>query len=145
MGLCIYFKQYFIIWQTKKQHTLSRSSAEVEYHALAHTVANTQWLIFLFRELTLPLRCPPTLHCDNVSVTYLASDPVLHARSKHIEINYHFLLERVMHGSLPIVLVPREGQLAYDFTKGGLPTMWSKLLLDKLMILPCSPNRLKGC
>lgn len=84
--MCIYFGPNLISWATKKQSTVSRSSAEVEYRALAHAAADIQWLIFLFRELNIPLKRPLILRCDNVSATYLASNPILHARTKHIKL-----------------------------------------------------------
>lgn len=83
-GMCVYFGPNLITWATKKQTTISRSSAEAEYRALAHTAADMQWLTFLLRELKISLYHPPIIHCDNISATYLASNPILHARTKHI-------------------------------------------------------------
>lgn len=67
--MCVYFGSNLIIWGTKKQHTVSRSSAEAEYRALAHTAADIQWLLYLFRELGISIRRPPILHWENVSAT----------------------------------------------------------------------------
>lgn len=140
--MCIYFGPNLISWATKKQSPVSGSSAEAEYRAIAHTAADIQWLMYLFRELNLPLEEPPILHCDNVSATYLASNPVMHARTTHIEIDYHFLRERVIRGSLHIVFVHSEYQLADVFTK-GLSTTRFKYLRHKLTVQPCPPISLK--
>lgn len=142
-GLCIYFGPNLLTWASKKQPTVSRSSAEAEYRALAYTTADIQWFLFLLRELGIFLRQPPLLHCDNVSATYLASNPVLHARTKHIEVDYHFLRERVLRGDLKIVFVSSTDQTTDIFTK-GLSSVRFKFLRDKLMVFPCSPINLKG-
>ena len=102
--LCVYFGPNLVTWASKKQPTVSRSSTEAEYRALAYTTADLQWILYLLRELGISLRQPPTLRCDNVSATYLASNKVLHARTKHIEVDYHFMRESVLrcrgvHGS----------------------------------------------
>lgn len=97
----------------------------------------------LFRELNIPLKLSPILHCDNVSATYLVSNPILLAHTKHIEIGYHFLRERVILGYSRIIFVPSEQQIADVFTK-GLSAARFKILRHKLTVLPCSPISLKG-
>lgn len=132
-GLCVYFGPNLITWATKKQNTASRSSAEAEYKALTHTAADMQWLTFLLRELNIYLAHPPILHCDNISPIYLASNPIIHARIKHIEIDYHFLRERVMRDTLKIVYVPSADQTADSFTKAlYLPRF--QMLREKMLV-----------
>ncbi|BBG99703.1 Far-red impaired responsive family protein, partial [Prunus dulcis] len=98
-GYLIYLGNNLISWCSKKQPTVSRSSTESEYRSLAHACAETTWLSYLLVELGVHLQFPITLHCDNLSATYLAANPVFHARTRHIELDYHFVREKVSLGS----------------------------------------------
>ena len=72
----------------------------------------------LLQELHLPTFAPITLLCDNLSTTYMASNPVLHGQTKHIELDYHFIQERILSQSHRVQFVPSPDQLADIFTKG---------------------------
>ncbi|GKG08921.1 ribonuclease H-like domain-containing protein [Tanacetum coccineum] len=88
-------------WQqlsAKRQPTLSRSSTEAEYRGIANAVAETCWLRNLLCELHTPLSSAMLVYCDNVSVVYLSSNPVKHQRTKHIEIDIHFVRDLVALG-----------------------------------------------
>ena len=85
-------------WQAKKQATVSRSSTKAEYKALANATAEVIWVQSLLDELGVPQTKVPVLWCDNIDATYLSANPVFHARIKHIEVNYHFVRERVAVG-----------------------------------------------
>ncbi|KAJ6892967.1 hypothetical protein NC652_027078 [Populus alba x Populus x berolinensis] len=86
-----------ISWASKKQHTVSRSSTEAEYRALAITAAELAWIRQLLCDIHIPLLLPPLIHCDNISAISLASNPVFHSRMKHLQIDYHFVRERRKH------------------------------------------------
>lgn len=94
-GFAIYYGSNLISWASTKQRVVARSSTEAEYRALAATTAEVLWLQQLLRELDRPLKTPPLLLCDNLSATFMTHNPVLHKRSKHIHIDYHFVRERV--------------------------------------------------
>lgn len=93
-GFIVFLESNPISWSSKKQTTVSRSSLEAEYRALATIAAEMHWLRTLFKDLHLPLPYIPTLWCDNASAIALNSYPVFHARTKHIEVNFHFIRER---------------------------------------------------
>ncbi|GKD94973.1 ribonuclease H-like domain-containing protein [Tanacetum coccineum] len=86
--------------------TLSRSSAEAEYHGVANAVAETCWLRNLLRELHTPLTSATLIYCDNVSADYLSCNPVQHQRAKHIEIDTHFVCDLVVAGQVRVLHVP---------------------------------------
>ncbi|KAH9648572.1 retrovirus-related pol polyprotein from transposon RE1 [Citrus sinensis] len=97
--------------------TVSRSSAEAEYRALASTAAELTWITYLYREIGIPLAQPPQLLSDNLSALHMTINPVFHARSKHIELDYHFIREKVVDGALVTKFVPSSLQIADVFTK----------------------------
>ncbi|BBH09856.1 transposable element gene [Prunus dulcis] len=84
-GACIFFGPNLLTWTAKKQSTVSRSSTEAEYRALAHTAAEIRWFGFLFRELGIPLRSAPCVYVDNLSAIYMAANPIFHARTRHMK------------------------------------------------------------
>ena len=98
-GYVITLGTNLISWCSKKQPTVSRSSTESEYRALSHACAETTWLYSLLHELGVHLWFPVQLFCDNLSTTYMAANPVFHARTRHIELDYHFVHEKVALGS----------------------------------------------
>nr|GFC65447.1 ribonuclease H-like domain-containing protein [Tanacetum cinerariifolium] len=108
-------------WSSKRQHTISRSSAEAEYRGVANVVAKTTWLRNLLRELHSSLSTATLVYCDNVSAVYLSANPVQHQRTKHIEIDIHFVRDMVQTSHIRVLHVPSGYQYADVFTK-GLPT-----------------------
>ena len=87
-----------ISWSSKRQLTVSRSSAEAEYRSVAHAVAEMVWLRQLLTELHRPVQQATIVYCDNVSAMYMSCNPVQHQRTKHIEIDIHFVREKVALG-----------------------------------------------
>ncbi|GJZ54158.1 ribonuclease H-like domain-containing protein [Tanacetum coccineum] len=106
---------------TTSLHTLSRSSVEAEYQGVANVVAETTWLCNLLRELHSPLSTATIVYCDYVSAIYMSSNPVQHQRTKHIEIDIHFIRDIVTAGQVRVLHVPSCYQYADIFTK-GLPS-----------------------
>ena len=114
---------------------MSCSSTKAEYRALASTTAELYWLRMLLRDFGIFLPHPPLLWCDNVSALAIASNPVLHARTKHIEVDYHFVHEKVLK------FISTHDQLVDLFTN-GLPSPRFNWLTSKLMWK--FPIRLRG-
>nr|GEY89880.1 ribonuclease H-like domain-containing protein [Tanacetum cinerariifolium] len=96
-------------------------SAEAEYRGVANVVAETAWIRNLLCELHTPLSTATLVYCDNVSVVYMSANPIQHQRTKHIEIDIHFVRDFVASGQVRVLLVPSRFQYADIFTK-GLPT-----------------------
>ncbi|TQE01264.1 hypothetical protein C1H46_013171 [Malus baccata] len=117
-GHIVYLGSSPISWASKKQHTVSRSSTEAEYRALAIAAAELAWVRQVLCDLCVPLFTAPVLYCDNISGIALSSNPVFHSRVKHIEIDYHFVRERVIRGDLHVLHVSSKEQFADILTKG---------------------------
>ncbi|PKU81068.1 putative mitochondrial protein [Dendrobium catenatum] len=89
-GYCIYLGKALITWSVKKQSTVARSSTEAEYRSLAAAAVDLIWLRRLCQDFHISLDTTP-LFCDNVSAMDIASNPIFHTRTKHIEIDHHFI------------------------------------------------------
>ena len=117
----VIFGQTPISWKSSKQRTVARSSTEAEYKALADGTAEVIWLQYLLRDLQILSPSAPTLWCDNLGATYLSANPIFHARTKHVEVDYHFVRDRVAKKEIQIRCIPSHDQLADVFIK-TLPT-----------------------
>ncbi|XP_021717883.1 uncharacterized protein LOC110685659 [Chenopodium quinoa] len=117
-GYCCFLGDNLVSWSSKRQHTLSKSSAEAEYRGVANVVSEACWLRNLLLELHCPLRQATIVYCDNVSAIYLSGNPVQHQRTKHVEMDIHFIREKVALGQVRVLHVPSRYQFADIFTKG---------------------------
>ena len=133
-GFLIYFGNNLISWSSKKQPTVARSSTEAEYKAITNATSEIVWITSLFRELQI-VASPPTLWCDNIGATYLSTNPVFHARMKHIEVDYHFVREMVASRRLRVCVISGKDQPADLLTK-PLSKLRFHQLRFKLNLLP---------
>jgi hypothetical protein len=122
-GFAVFVRPNLISWSSKKQPTVSRSSTEAEYEALANRVAEAIWVESILKELGVTQQRAPILWCDNLGATYLTANPVFHARTKHIEIDFHFVCKRVDAGALDVRFISTNDQLADVFTKPAIRQM----------------------
>ena len=143
-GYCVYLGDTLVSWKSKRQHTVSRSSVEAEYRAVAHVVVECCWLRQLLQELHLPLKKATVVFCDNVSVVYMTANPVHHRRTKHIEIDIHFVREKVALGEVRVLHVPSSHQYADIMTK-GLPVQLFTDFRSSLGVRDASPATAGGC
>lgn len=116
-GYCVFFGPNPISWCTKKQATTSRSSTGAEYRSLASVTAEITWIETLMSELGFSIRRKLIVWCDNLSTISLSANPVQHSRTKHIEIDLHFVRERTEAKRLDVRHVPTYYQRADILTK----------------------------
>lgn len=119
-----------LTWRSKKQPTVSLSSAEAEYRAMAKTTKEIIWLIHLLEDIFVEVPKPVNLLCDNKSAIHIATNPVFHERTKHIELDCHFIREKVQLKVINLVHVTSTQQLADIFTKALGSAQFQKLLRD---------------
>ncbi|WVZ64801.1 LOW QUALITY PROTEIN: hypothetical protein U9M48_014273 [Paspalum notatum var. saurae] len=113
-GYAVFLGGNLVSWSSKRRPVVSRSNAEAEYRA----VANGR---FVLAELHGPLAPSTLVYRDNVGAVYLSTNPVQHQRTKHVEIDLHFVRDRVAIGDVRVLHVPTTSQFADIFTK-GLPS-----------------------
>lgn len=130
-GYCTFLGGNLITWRSKKQSVVSRSSAESEFRAMALGVCELLWLRLLLGDLGIKLEKSMRLFCDNKSAISIAHNPVQHDRTKHIEVDRHFIKEKLDSGLICTPYIPSKDQLADILTKGLNGTVF-QILVDKL-------------
>ncbi|KAM6596869.1 hypothetical protein CsatA_007393 [Cannabis sativa] len=116
-GFCIFLGDCLISWKTKKQPTISKSSAEAEYRALAATTSEITWLQYLLQDFQIPQHKPAFIYCDNQSAIHIANNPTFHERTKYIELDCHFIRDKINNSTIRLIPVSSNLQLADAFTK----------------------------
>ena len=129
----VYLGNNLISWSAKQQSNLYRSSVEVEYRSVANVVAESSWVQNLLSELQCLIIKVTLVYCDNVSIVYMLSNPIQHKRTKHIEMDIHFVREKVAKGQIRVLHVSSRYQIADIFTK-GLPVQLFDDFRDNLNI-----------
>ena len=120
-GYAVFLGGNLVSWLSKRQPVVSRSSAKAEYRVVANGVVEASWLRQLLAELYSPFAKIMLVYCDNVNAVYLSTNPVQHQRMTHVEIDLHFVRDRVAVGDVRVLHVPTTSQFADIFTK-GLPS-----------------------
>jgi hypothetical protein len=125
-GTCQFLGRSLVSWASKKQNSVALSTAEAEYIAAGHCCAQLLLMRQTLRDYGYKLSKVPLL-CDNESAIHIADNPVEHSRTKHIDIQYHFLRDHRQKGDIEIAYVSTKEQLAFVFTKPLDEKTFSKL------------------
>ena len=137
-GYCFILGDSLISWRSKKQTIVARSSTETEYRALTATTAELIWLRWLLQDLGVDCFTITKLHRDNRSAIQIAHNDVFHERTKHIEIDCHFIRHHLLQGNLTLQSISSQDQLADIFTK-PLPPGTFRALASKLRMVSLKP------
>lgn len=116
-GYITYFCGSPISWCSRRQRTTASSTMETEYIAASEATREVVWLRSLLTEIYLPQSGPSKILIDNQAAISLSKNPLSHAESKHIDIRYHVIRERVKSGEIQVAYVPTAQQRADVFTK----------------------------
>ena len=123
-----------ISWNSKKQTTTALSSTEAEYTAISHATRQAIWLRNLLEGLGYSQEKPTVLYSDNQSAITLTRDAQFHARSKHFDVQNHFVREKVENGVIDIIYIPTDNNIADVFTK-ALPKAKHRKFRENLGML----------
>ncbi|WMV55193.1 hypothetical protein MTR67_048578 [Solanum verrucosum] len=112
------FGDSLISWKSKKQNTISRSSTEAEFKIMASTVSELSWLTGIFKKLGVIIIQPIDMHCDSKAAIQIVTNPIFHERTKHIDIDCHFVKEKLHKGLIKTHHIWTKEQHEDLFTKG---------------------------
>ena len=115
-GQCQFLGSSLVSWSSRKQSSVAQSTTEAEYVAAASCCSQLLWIMYTMRDFGLSFTHVPLL-CDSTSAISVAKNPVLHSKTKHIEVRYHFLRDHVEKGDIELAHVSTQDQLADIFTK----------------------------
>jgi len=115
-GTCHFLGFALVSWFSKKQNSVALSTAEAEYISAASCCAQVLWMKQTLLDLGLSYDHVPIM-CDNTSAINLSKNPVLHSRTKHIEIRHHFLRDHVQKGDITLEFISTNHQIADILTK----------------------------
>jgi hypothetical protein len=116
-GFMFSFGSAAVTWSSKKQPTVALSSIEAKYRGAAMAACEVAWLHKLLGDLGLHVDKQVVIYCDNLSNIQLVRNLMFHARTKHIEVHYHFIREKVLAGEIDLIYVSTEDQVVDIFTK----------------------------
>ena len=115
-GTCQFLGSSLVSWSSRKQSSVAQSTTEAEYVAAASCCSQLLWMISTLSDFGLSYTHVPLL-CDSTSAISVAKNPVLHSKTKHIDVRYHFLRDNVEKGRIELSHVPTQNQLADILTK----------------------------
>ena len=123
-----------VSWKCKKHEKVLKSSTEAEYRAMFAACSEIIWLRGLLSDIGFPAAGATPLYADNTSAIRITENPIFHERTKHIEIDCHFIRDELKRGVISLPHVSTEFQLADILTK-GLPRPRHQFLVDKFMLV----------
>jgi len=143
-GYAFFLSNGIVTWSSQRQRLVTLSTTESEYVAAAAAAKEAMWLRKLINDIENTNSAAVVLNVDNQSAIKLAKNPEFHKRSKHIDIRYHYLRERVADGDIDIKYTPTEVQIADIFTK-PLPRDRFVALRSMLNMNSCEALKQREC
>ena len=110
-GYCTFVGGNLVTWRSKKQNVVARFSAEVEYRAMAHTASEMLWVCSLLRDQGIDVPTPMQMFYDNQAAIFIANNLVFHERTKHIEVDCHFIRDLLIRQQIVTPYVRSDDQL----------------------------------
>ncbi|KAK2965725.1 hypothetical protein RJ640_025451, partial [Escallonia rubra] len=117
-GYCTFLGGNLVTWRSKKQPVVARSSSEAEFRLMAQGICELLWLKIILKDLKIKLETPMKLYCDNKSAINIAHNPVQHDKTKHVEVDRHFIKEKLESRLICTPYISTEGQLADILSEG---------------------------
>lgn len=133
-GYCSFVWGNLVTWRSKKQSVVARSSAEAEFRAMSYGICEGIWLQRMFKELKIPSNYTMKVWCDNKAAISIAKNPVHHDRTKHVEIDRHFIKEKIDNNIINLEYTPSQLQRADILTKALLKPTYENLRSNLGMI-----------
>ena len=134
-GATFFLGGCLVSWSSKKQSSVSLSTAEAEYIAAAGCCTQILWMKQMLKDMHIQSEDPIPIFCDNTSAISISKNPVMHSKTKHIPIKYHFLREQVLSNVIKLEYVGTKEQIADIFTK-PLPKCQFEVLRGQLGVCP---------
>lgn len=129
MGYCVFLGSCLISWKTKKQTIVARSSTEAKYRVLAATVSKLLWITYILRDFKIEVPQPISLYCDNLSTIRMVENPVHHERTKHVDIDCHFVRDHYSKGFFIPIHIMSKNQVANLLTKPLAPVVLNHIMI----------------
>ena len=117
LGYFTFVEGNLVTWRSKKQKVVARSSAEAEFRGMAYGLCELLWIKSILKDLGIDNANPMKLYCDNKAAIEIAQNPVQHDRTKHVEVDRHFIKEKLDQKIIQFPFVKSESQLADILTK----------------------------
>ncbi|GJT12152.1 hypothetical protein Tco_0859194 [Tanacetum coccineum] len=133
LGACQLLGDKLVCWSVKKQQFVAMSSAEAEYVAAVGCCANILWMKSQLTDYDIIYEKVP-IFCDNTSAIAISNNPVLHSRTKHIDIRYHFFRDHILKRDIELHFIPTQYQLANIFTKPLDEPTFKRLIVELGML-----------
>ena len=133
-GYCTFVWGNLVTWRSKKQNVVARSNTEAEFRAVAQGICELLWLKLLLEELKVTSHQPMKIYCKNKAVINISHNQVHHDQTKHVEVDRHFIKEKLEEGTICMTYIPSAQQAADLLTKALARPAFEKLR-DKLKLL----------
>ncbi|XP_071741479.1 uncharacterized mitochondrial protein AtMg00810-like [Rutidosis leptorrhynchoides] len=142
-GYLVYLCNSLVSWKSKKQTTVARSSVEAEYRAMATVACEVIWIKNLLLDLNIKVPLPVQISCDNSSAIQISANPVFHEKTKHFDIDLHYLREKICTGIVKVSKISSFENLSDILTK-GITIKHHNYLVERLGLLDLFQTKLEG-